>query len=423
MMLNKFVAIVVTSVLVAAAVFTVFMYSDLFFNNAVKGEALAVDTYATSESVESLVEDMNSFSFELYKELSMAEEGNVFFSPYSVFVALAMAYEGARGETAVEMQKVLGFQQNNETWLCSFGRIYNLYNQKSEYTLKTANALWVQHGYSFLMEYLDFIEKYYMGKASVVDFTNAEKTADLINSWTNDRTNGKIPELIKTVDINPLTKLILTNAIYFRGDWVYQFNPNDTEVKKFSVSDNVSLNVSMMSFYDEDVELNYAENEDLQILELPYRGEKVSMLILLPKENNVSVIEKRLNNENLTRWTSSLRRVCVRVYLPRFKLETTYKLKPFLMNMGIHRAFTYDADFSGMDNTKDLFIEKVIHKAFIEVDENGTEAAAATSVHVVLKGMPDYVTFNADHPFLFLIKHRETGNILFMGKISYPENV
>ena len=390
----------------------------VIFYPQVPSQPLAIDTYASEESVSTLSDYINDFSFDLYQRLNINNNENLFFSPYSIFVALAMTYEGSSNDTAEEMKNVLQFPQNNETLLCSFGRIYNLLNQHKEYTLSTANALWTQEGYPFLLNYLNFIDNYYMGKATDVDFSNAEIAAQEINQWVEKHTNGKIKDFLAGSDIHPLTKLILTNAIYFKGDWLYQFNREYTNELDFKISPDKTVKVPMMSLSG--AELNYTENDYVQILKMPYKGEELSMIIVLPKENNITDVEKIINRDVLNSWLGSFSQTNVDVSLPKFTMETEYRLKEYLIDMGMQIPFTMDADFSGMTGNQDLYIEKVIHKAFVEVNEEGTEAAGATSVHVVLKSIPQSVIFNADHPFMFLIQHKETGTILFIGKVTNP---
>jgi len=404
----------ISTFLVIAVLVTILFYPST------PTQRLAIDKYATDESVSFISNTINDFSFEIYNQLSLENDGNIFLSPYSIFVALAMTYEGANGKTAEEMNKVLKFPQNNETFLCSFGRIYNLLNQKKEYTLNTANALWTQKDYTFLNEYLHFINNYYMGKATDVDFKNAEKTAQIINNWVEENTGGKIKEFLSSDDIDPLTKLILTNAIYFKGDWKYQFNPENTVNDDFEISQENTISVPMMSLSNPDITFNYYESDDVQILELPYKGDKLSMIIYLPKEHNISNIENMFDNENFSSWNDLLFESNIQITMPKFKMETEYRLKQNLMNMGMIDPFSMNADFSGMNGNKDLYIEKVIHKGFIELNEKGTEAAGASSVHMTLKSAPG-IFFNADHPFLYLILHKQTNTILFMGRVVNPE--
>jgi serpin B len=407
----------VTIALVVAGV----LYQDILFPPSVEGHKIAIDTNATNESVDALVEAINEFSLELYATLCNGTDGNMFFSPYSIFVALAMTYEGARNETAQEMYDVLGFQQNNDSTLCSFGKIYNLLNIDAEYTLHTANALWTQENYSFLQEYLYFVDNYYMGKAIDVDFNDADYAAQVINQWIKDNTGGKLKNMLSNGDISPLTRLILTNAIYFKGDWQYQFPKENTQEKTFEIAPNDTVDTPMMKLYDDDIQLKYLETDHLQVLELPYESDELSMIIFLPKESTISILDSMLTYDNFTQWKNSLTNTNVEVLLPKFKLETEYKINQALMDMGMRVPFTSDADFSGMNGNRDLFLEKVLHKAFIEVNEEGTEAAAATSVHMSLTAWPNDIVFNANHPFTFLIQQQETGTILFMGKVCNPQ--
>jgi serpin B len=397
------------------------MYSGFFFSPG-NVQARAVDTYATAESVDSLSGAMNGFSFEMYNELGIDSDENVFFSPYSIFVALAMTYEGAQGDTAAQMKNVLGFEQNDEVSLCSFGRIYNLLNIDSEYTLNTANALWTMKDYPFLEKYLNFIDNYYMGKATDVDFTNPSEAAEIINNWIEENTGGKIEDMLSSSDISPNTVLILSNAIYFKGLWMTQFDIEDTADRDFEIKPTEIVQVPTMVLTGSEESFNYSETDDLQILELPYKGDDVSMIIILPKENNISSVEQMLNNENLETWMDSMYPTDVDIYLPKFTYKTEYNLKEMLIAMGMDIAFSPDADFSGMNGYGGLFIEKVLHKAFIEVNEKGTEAAAATTVHILESAAPELPKiFDANHPFIYLIQHKETETILFMGKVVDPQ--
>ncbi len=415
---KKIFGMTLTCIVVVVVIFALF-YSG-FFTSLSKVQARAVDTYATAKSVASLSDSMNDFSFEMYQQLGDVDD-NVFFSPYSVFVALAMAYEGARGETAEQMKNVLGFEQNDEVSLCSFGRIYNLLNIDAEYNLNTANALWTEKDYPFLEEYLSFIDNYYMGKATDVDFTNPKNAADIINKWVEENTGGKIEDMLSSDDISPGTVLILSNAIYFKGSWLTQFNVEDTKDRDFEMTPNNKIQVPTMVLKDSKELFNYTETEDLQILELPYKGNAVSMIIFLPKENDITSVNQKFTSENLATWMDSMYPTVVDIYLPKFTFKTDYNLKNMLIDIGLDIAFSSNADFSGMNGYGGLFIEKVLHKAFVEINEEGTEAAAATTVHVMESAMPEPPEiFNADHAFTFLIQHKETGTILFMGSVSNP---
>jgi serpin B len=380
--------------------------------------SFADDQNATSEGVLSVVNGSNQFAFDFYSQIK-AGGGNIFFSPYSISVALAMTSEGARRKTAEEMQSVLHFPEDDTIRRSAFAWLYNNMNkEEKEYILSTANALWAHEDYEFLDEYFDLIEQYYMGKVTNLDFVNeAEKSRVTINTWVEEQTNGKIKDLIPKGKISDLTRLVLTNAIYFKGNWLKQFDAEKTKEQDFRVSPEQTVKAQMMSMTGET--FNYTATQDLQVLELPYEGENLSMLILLPGEGGLDSVEESLTLENLVNWRNSLSEQEINIHIPKFKFETKYDMGDTLEEMGMPSAFNPDvADFSGMDGTKRLSIKFVIHQGFVEVNEKGTEAAAATAVGIGIESAPP--SFYADHPFIFLIQDRESGNILFMGRVTDP---
>jgi len=395
--------------------------SGIFLSGCEPQTIIADDSGATAAGVSGVVDANNKFAFELYSELKDKED-NVFFSPYSISTALAMTYEGARGQTAEEMQSVFHFPEDDNIRRPAFARVYNLLNKpEKEYLLSTANALWAQEDFKFLDSYLNAVEKYYGGKTTNLDFrTETEKSRKIINSWVEKQTNDKIKDLIPQGILSPATRLVLTNAIYFKGKWVEQFDEDSTRDADFRVSPDNIVKVPMMRNTED---FNYAETDDLLILEMLYEGEELSMIILLPKEDLAS-LEQSLTAEKLAEWKNLLSKERVSVQIPRFKFETKYYMKDTLMDMGMPVAFSENADFSGMTGKRDLFISNVIHQTFVEVNEEGTEAAAATAVAMVESAAPSEIKiFRADHPFIFLIQERETGNILFLGKISDPSKL
>jgi serpin B len=253
-----------------------------------------------------------------------------------------------------------------------------------------------------------------------VDFvTETEKTRQKINRWVEDKTNDKIKNLIPEGALNAMTRLVLTNAIYFKGDWASQFDKDDTEDADFFVSPEKTVTASLM--YQKE-EFKYAENELLQILQLPYKGDDLSMLVLLPKEKiGLADLEKELTADKLTEWQKRMYEQEIEVYLPKFKMTSQFSLSETLKKMGMSDAFDPGkADFSGMTGNKDLFISAVLHKAFVEVNEKGTEAAAATGVMMQLSMALDEPVFRADHPFIFMIQDNKTGSILFVGRVMDP---
>ena len=382
---------------------------------------IADETGSTQEGIQAVVNANNQFAFEMYSELNKAEESNLFYSPYSISAALAMTYEGAKEQTADEMKSVFHFPEN-DILRPNFAAIYNKINEQAQdYELKTGNALWVQKDYFLLQDYLDRVERYYAGKAANLDFANqTEESRQTINRFIEEQTNDKIKDLIPKGVLNSLTRLILTNAIYFKGTWQWEFDKADTKEQDFKITPDNVVKVPMMRMEPEKTEFNYADLENLQILELPYKGEEISMLILLPKEN-LDSIEFSLNAEKLTEYKNQIQSTKLdTIYLPKFEFDTKYTMNNVLKAMGMPTAFSMSADFSGMDGTQKLYIDKVIHQAYVKVDEQGTEAAAATAVVVSLKSAMPSNVFRADHPFIFLIQETNTGNILFLGRVIDP---
>ena len=370
-----------------------------------------------------VIEANNRFAINLYSQYK-SEEGNIFFSPFSISTAMAMVYEGAEGKTAKEIKSVFGFPKYDNSRRNQYSDLLSEINKNDkEYALKTANALWAQQDFHFLDEYLTTVEKYYGGKTTNLDFKiEYEASRLIINNWVEDKTNNKIKDLFPEGSIHLLTRLVLANAIYFKAKWLIQFDADKTSDEYFRVNPDKSIKVPMMQPTSQKSTFNYTQNKDLQILEMPYAGEDLSMLILLPLDDDIEVLENSFTIEKLTEWKKSLRKRKVKIYIPKFKFKTKYFLGETLGDLGMPIAFTNSADFSGMSGTKDLKIDKVIHQAFIEVNEEGTEAAAATGIGVGMKtSMPrPPPIFKADHPFIFIIQQNETGNILFMGRVSNP---
>jgi serpin B len=409
------IALLMIAIVTATAVYFLFPYQP---DQPPKTD----DTGLTQSGIQQVVNANNEFAFDFYSEINKNEQGNIFYSPYSISAALAMTYEGAKGQTADEMKSVFHFPES-DILRPNFAAIYNNINKKDkEYKLSTGNALWAHQDYQFLPDYLSRVEKYYGGKAANVDFVNErEKSRQTINTFIEQQTNDKIKDLIPPGVLNAYTRLVLTNAIYFKGTWVKQFDKKDTRDQDFTTISGQKVKTPMMQLTGDDAEFNYAETDDIQILEMSYDGEDLSMLILLPKENNLNMVEESLTNEKLSEWKNMLNEQRVDIFVPKYKFETKYFMVETLSNMGMPTAFTDAADFSGMDGTQNLLIQNVIHQAFVEVNEEGTEAAAATAVVVGIESVgPRIPIFRADHPFIFIIQEKETGNILFMGRVADP---
>ena len=404
------------SLLVGSLIFTLLLTSCVSIQYSSNLEASDLD-------IETVVEGNTEFAIDLYKRLN-STEGNAFFSPYSISTALAMTYGGAREETAKQMAAALHFSLENERLHQAFASIQTTLNaiqRKKQIQLNIANSLWPQDRYPFLKEYLALTSKYYRTVITPVDYiTKPEVARNVINSWVEEKTNDKIKDIISETP-DPLTRLMLVNAIYFKGNWESQFKKTATREMPFHLNENKSIEAPMMN---QTSEFNYGEEERLQVLELPYVGNKLSMLVILPKKiDGLHEFEDLLTKDSLEGWTRNISNRSVEVYLPRFKMTSEFRLDEELKSMGMKDAFDMDkANFSGMDgNPNWLYIGAVLHKAFVDVNEEGTEAAAATGVRMGVKSAPEEpIIFRADHPFLFLIRDNSTGTILFMGKVSNP---
>jgi serpin B len=380
-----------------------------------------------SGSAQDVVDANNRFACDLYSQLATDPEyaeSNLFFSPYSLSSALAITYEGARGTTADEIGSVLHFPEENAVMREGFAEIDAGLNAGDEsYTRRTANALWAEATHPFLPEYIGTAETWYGANTTNLDFiTRPDDSRLTINRWVEDRTEQKIEDLIPQGSITPATRLVITNAIYFKGDWTLRFDKNNTREADFRTAEGTIVRVSMMERTDEDAVYTYAETDDLQLLGMPYEngtGRSLSMVVLLPKEGDLAAVEASLDAEYLAAVQQAATSCRVMVWFPKFTLETKYSLPETLSAMGMPTPFTGAADFSGMDGTRELFISDVIHQAFVDVGEEGTEAAAATAVIMMKCAAPaePIPEFRADHPFIFLIQDDETGNILFMGRV------
>ncbi|XP_016078979.1 PREDICTED: serpin B3-like [Miniopterus natalensis] len=388
----------------------------------------------------SLSDANTRFAYDLFQEFRKSEKENIFFSPLSITSALAMTYLGSQNHTASEIQKVLHFNEVTGSTQGGatkahveepgsihqqFQKLLTELNKPTDaYKLSLANRLYGEKKIQFLQEYLDNVKEFYLASVESADFVNAaEESRKMINSWVERQTNEKIKNLFPEGSLDHTTVLVLVNAIYFKGQWNKRFDPEVTEPGKFWLNKDTSKSVQMMQ---QSHKFNFTSLEDVQasILEIPYKGEELSMLVLLPNEiDGLQQLEATLTAEHLVAWTrsrnASLRDV--RLQLPRFAVEESYGLKATMAALGMVDAFDPKrADFSGMTRSGGLVLSKVVHKSFVEVTEEGTEAAAATGAGAVTTSLPVYTTFRCDHPFLFLIRHNKTSSILFFGRVSCP---
>ena len=380
------------------------------------GEPPPADTKA-------LVGGGNAFAIDLYKRLAR-EPGNAVCSPYSVSAALAMTYAGARGETAAEMAKVLGFAALGERVHPAHADLARRLQgdpAKGQPEFHVANALWGQRGFTFKPEYLTLTQANYGAGLREVDYVaDTEGARQTINGWVGDQTKGKIPELIPDGVLSVNTRLVLTNAIYFKGSWRHEFDAKATADDKFRVTATETVPVRMMS---RSGSASYFEGDGVKVVRLPYRGDTKSMLLVVPDDvAGLATLEGKLTAQLVAKWRGGLHEGDVTLQLPKFKATAKSRLGDALKAMGMPSAFDAGkADFTGMTDKERLFVSAVIHEAVVEVDEQGTVAVAATAVGAALgSGGPPSVTVRADRPFLYLIVDDATQAILFVGRVAKP---
>ena len=369
----------------------------------------------------------NAFAFSLYQYLS-SQPGNLIFSPFSISEALAMTYAGAQGETAQQMASALHFTLPQDRLHPAFNALDQQLNNPANggsdqgFNLSVVNALWGQQGFTFLPAFLDTLSQNYGAGMRLLDFQNApDPSRQTINNWVSDQTKQKIKDLLPQGSIMTTTRLVLTNAIYFKASWTSPFDANKTKDRPFFLLDGTQISVPSMQ---ETEDLGYATMGDTQAVELAYANSDLSMVILLPKAGSLDALVANLDAANLDSLLSEITSTHVTLTLPKFTFNSSFDLRAALSTLGMPDAFTSGkADFSGMDGQQDLLIQGVLHKAFIAVDEQGTVAAAATGIMVGISALPlSKVQVTVDHPFIFLIVNHNTGTILFIGRVVDPRS-
>ncbi|KAM3929059.1 serpin B6-like isoform 2-T2 [Leptodactylus fuscus] len=368
------------------------------------------------------------FAINLFKKLAEGDnKANLFFSPISISSALAMIYLGAKGNTASQMSKVLQFEKAKDVHATFQSLISEINKPGTAYLLRTANRLYGEKSFTFLDEFLGSTQKHYHADLQPVDFSaKAEECRKEINSWVEEKTEGKIQDLLPSGSVDSLTRLVLVNAIYFKGNWANQFDKNCTHEMPFRLNKNETKPVQMM-YKKAKYPMTYVGELFTKVLELPYVNSELSMIVMLPDDiqdgtTGLEKLENELTYSKFLEWTDPERMDIteMELHLPKFKLEENYDLKSVLCDMGMPDAFASTSDFSGMSSNNELVLSKVVHKSFVEVNEEGTEAAAATAGIMMLRCIMIVPKIICDHPFLFFITHKQTRNILFAGRYSAP---
>lgn len=379
---------------------------------------------STSEGIAEVVTANNQFAIDMYQQINGQPDQadkNVFFSPYSLSTAMAMLYAAAEGETKAQIQKTFHYpapailNPNSAT-------LYNQFNKPSpDYKLATVNDLWMQQGLTPTKSYIDTVQRYYSGQVTALDFEGSPDPArQTINKKIAEKTKQMIPELLPKGSIKSDTAVVLTNAIYFKGDWTMPFTAERTSAQPFYNAIGRASTVQMMQ---QQSYFSYYEDKHIQVVQLPYKGDDLSMLVVLPKFNHklaMQQLTKSLSATKIKQWRSGLVRQEVDLQLPKFKLDARYQMKTLLADMGMPKAFNNGAEFNLYADGTPIKLDEVYHQAVVTVDEKGTEAAAAAGAVGMYVGMSYPVEFKADHPFMFMIKDNKTDAILFLGQVNKP---
>ena len=385
----------------------------------------ADDVGATAAGVERIVAANNDFAFDMYQKLSQ-DDDNLLFSPYGLSSAMMLGYAAAEGQTYEEIKKVF-FYPPMEEMLPNTAAIYNQLNRPNpDYSLASSNSLWVQQELSPTKNYLETVTRYLGAQVTPVDFIKDKTSArQTINKAISEQTNSRIPELLSDSAVNESTRGILTNALYFKGTWANEFFAESTKPEPFHVFESFNNKASMPTvdmMYQKNI-FNYTEDQHAQVIELPYKGDSLSMMVVLPKATDKSSMDRlsaSLTTGKVRTWRDQFDYKNVDLYLPRFKLNLSYELAEALGSMGMPTAFSAAADFSMFSPSSQLVFDKVIHQAVVEVDEMGTEAAAETALVIDASAAEVPVVFKADHPFIFFIYDKQINTMLFMGKMMMP---
>jgi serpin B len=381
--------------------------------------SLVLISTAFAQTKTNIVNNNNEFAFELFAKICETDTTNVFISPVSISSALSMAYDGAKGKTAKEMRTALKFTKDQDESHREITELLNHYRDNKQSIFTIVNAAVAQEKYNFLESYFALLKDYgaIIKTADFKDAVKREEARQQINKWVMDNTNDKIKELVDKSSLDELTRLVLLNAIHFKADWATAFPEEQTRQMIFYGEKRQYIS----AFMHMREKFRFYKNDEYLIIEIPYKDNQASMFIIQPKEGTmIDDFCKNLNYASFTGMEQQLTEQMVDIQMPKFKIEAKYKLKNPLMSMGMITAFTSSANFNKMNGRSDLMIDEVIHQSFIEVDEKGTEAAAATAVVVREKSAPQPVYVNFNRPFVFLIKENFKGSVLFLGKFNNP---
>ncbi|XP_052036308.1 neuroserpin [Apodemus sylvaticus] len=377
-------------------------------------------------------ETIAEWSVNMYNHLRAAgEDENILFSPLSIALGMGVMELGAEGSTLKEIRHSMGYEHlkigEEFSFLKDFSNMVSA--EEGQYVMKIANSLFVQNGFHVNEEFLHMMKMYFNAEVNHVDFSQNVAVANYINKWVENYTNSLLKDLVSPGDFDAVTHLALINAVYFKGNWKSQFRPENTRTFSFTKDDESEVQIPMM--YQQG-EFYYGEFSDgsneaggiYQVLEIPYEGDEISMMLVLSRQEvPLATLEPLLKAQLIEEWANSVKKQKVEVYLPRFTVEQEIDLKDILKALGVTEIFIKDANLTAMSDNKELFLSKAVHKSFIEVNEEGSEAAVASGMIAISRMAVLYPQVIVDHPFFFLIKNRKTGTILFMGRVMHPETM
>ncbi|XP_037381649.1 serpin I2 [Talpa occidentalis] len=381
-------------------------------------------TFFGSQASRPWAQRNNEFAVDLYQAIHLSHNNNIVFSPLGTTVLLGMIQLGAKGKAQEQIRQTLKFEDTatGEEFSVLKSFFSAISEKKQEFTFNLANALYLQEGFTVKEQYLHGNEDFFQSAIKLVDFQDAKTCAEKISTWVERKTDGKIKSMFSGEEFGPLTRLVLVNAIYFKGEWKQKFRKEDTQLMNFTKKNGETIKIPMMKALLQTKYGYFSESSMYyQVLELPYKGDKFSLIIVLPSEDmNIEEMEKLVTADQIQKWLSEMKEEEVEISLPRFKVEQKLDFKEVLYSLNITEIFSGGCDLSGITDSSDVYVSQIMQKVFLEINEDGSEAAASTDMHIpVIMSLPRN-QFIVNHPFLFIMKNKSTESILFMGRVTNP---
>ncbi|XP_030184581.1 serpin I2 isoform X1 [Lynx canadensis] len=365
------------------------------------------------------------FAVDLYQAICLSHKDNIIFSPLGTTLVLGMVQLGAKGNAQEQIRQTLKLQENStgEEFSVLESFFSAISEKRQEFTFNLANALYLQEGFTVKEQYLHSNKEFFQSAIKLVDFQDAKASAETISTWVESKTDGKIKNMFSGEEFGPLTRLILVNAVYFKGDWKQKFTKENTQLMNFTKKDGTAVKVPMMKALLRTKYGCFSESSvNYQVLELPYKGDEFSLIIILPAEDvNIEEMEKRITAHRILKWFSEMQEEEVEISLPRFKVEQKLDFKEALYSLNITEIFSGGCDLSGITDSAEVFVSQVMQHVFFEINEDGSEAAASTGMNIPVIMSLAQNKFTANRPFLFIVKNSPTDSILFMGKVTNPD--